>query len=951
MKILFRYLLILSTVLFILISLALCITPCFFKTDAVRDHLEHFLSEQLQRDIHIQDISFSFFPDINIHISDITLGNAVGFEQIPQATVQSIELYLDIWPLFEKKLMFKKILFQDVLVNFHRKADGHNNWNDLLSVLSNSKEISQKNHTSFTTENSFSLLTLGSISVNNAEIQLNDELNHHQIVVSQLKYQCTGFIRQIIDLEFNISGIMNYPAKGICHIDSNVNLDGRASFHFKQKRFSIDDANLIIDSSILLPDDQFVESHLDAKLAFSADHGALELSNMTFYLNDNQVNGDLYARNIFDIPSVSGHLVFSSENLMDTLSFFFQPIGFDGSIRNEITFQTRGKTIDSIFHHLDINMKITMGSGQLVWPEAFAEKYASYIQSIGTAEINIHPKEIRRSDKNNEKKYHLMTDVMGRINKINNELDLEFDLRELMLTGSSLRDITIETPKFEIQSLWDKLSGHYAIHGNANVDGEKQKAILKDIIISGPDINAKLNVDMEFQKKQFMMDSQVDININHFRKILSIFPFKMPEFTNDSVYDQIHFKSNIFVNNKDVQLKEMSCNIDKKASVKGNIRYQFDPNQLDLDLKVDHLNVDRYWIKYKANQQDYSQKKLTVTSPKTKASFYQTGTIVAKVICNHLTYYNLLFDHARFNLNGKNGLFRLTPIVAELYDGDFTGHWTFDYRHKRPKTSVMLQCNNIQVDKFLTDYVHFDKIIGKLNMKASLSSDIKNRRLIYSTINGNAKLELTNGVINGIQIVPTEVQKQILNMHKKKHSSLGIPKQQFVDKMTGQVRFRNGMLINTDMKATSERLKVKGKGTLDLVSKKVDYTFHVRISPYPMIPYKVKGPVGSPQTSLDTSEILSSFSKFFNQAGNFGPDAIKDTLDLGTKALDVNIDPLQKTVEKGSEAIKSTIDKSSGTIKETLGVGTDALEASKEAIQSIGSRLKGLFQKDKDEKE
>ncbi len=951
MKKLFRYLLVIATVLFILIGMALLIIPRFFNTDAFKYHIEHILTEQLQRVVQIQDVSVSFFPDIGFNISGITLGNARGFAPMPQAHIQSTNIYLEIWPLFEKKIVFKRILFQGLLLHLDRQANGKNNWDDLLTVCSSQQKASVQNEEPFTADQSFSLLTLGSVVIKDAEIRLNDRLNNQQVTISRLTYQCTGLLSNIIEIGCDIFGTINYK-KEICHIDSHVELNGRGTFHLKKRRYSIEDADLRIDATTLLPDDRFVESHLDANLAFSADHGALELSDMVLQLNDIQINGDLYVWNLFKIPSISGHLYVKTEKLMDTLAFFSQSVGFDGPVSNEITFQTRGKTIPSMINHLNITMQTDMGAGKVVLPESFPKKYDHYLQSISSSTLEIHIKSIKDLQKKQPFNYIFQTSFMGSIKQLNSAVDLKFKTQAQVMIGQSLRDIIIDMEAFDIRSDWNKLPGTYFVKGKGLYDLKEKIARLPKIVITGPNINAKVQSELILQDDHQSINSHVDGQVDHVRDIFSAFSISTPHFTDSRAFKTVAFNGDIMFTKNHIQFTQTTCHVDD-AVLKGNLSIQYDPSKIDLNVTIDRLNADRYWIKWPSDKKISSPSKinthLSLSNP--DKSFFQTTVINANAEFNHLTFYNLLFDQAQLNVQGEKGVLRMSPISGSMYGGNFKGHWTVDYRPQTPKTSLLFQCKNILIGNFLTDYIHFNRINGRLNMTASLSGDINGRHVTTSSINGNAMLELTDAAISGIQIVPTEVQKQLLEMHEKKNSSLVLPKQQFIKKMTGQVTFRNGLMSNSDMIAFSKRLNVKGNGTLDLVKQAVDYTFQVRIIPLPMIPYQVKGSIWKPRASLDTSKFLkSAVSSLFKHAGNLGPDAIKDTLDIGGKALDVNIDPLQKTVEKSSEAIKNTINKGSGTIKDTLGVGSDALEASKEALQSLGSRLKGLFQRGKEDK-
>jgi uncharacterized protein involved in outer membrane biogenesis len=924
----FRLTIIILSVFLVIACSALILAPRFFNADSFKHHIEDILMAHLQRVVHIQDVSISFLPDIHIQLSGITISDAASFSQSPQIEGESSDIYLEIWPLLEKKIVIKRIVFRDLSLKLTRLANGKNNWSDLINFETISDESAANN------QQAFRLQTHLNIAIKDASIDIEDAQTKRHIRISHLDYQSTGFIQNIIHLSFDMT--TKFPIKkNVCYIDTHTELNGRASFLFKQGRYSINDAHLKINATGLFPDDHFVESHLDTKIALSYEHGALELSDMQLHINDLLIKGNIYARNLFTIPSVSGQISMKTQNLVETLSFLPHKIGFNGPLTADILFQTRGNTLESLIKESKIEINTNTGAGNIVLPNHSGDTDNIMLKQLNQANLSIHMSPLKNFQ-NSGFQYGFQTKLDGKIRELDSLLDMTFQTQSHVLFGPDFDNICLNDGGFNIQAHWKKLPGApYVIKGNVSGNLKTRRAQIKNVSIQGPLVNGHLRTEIILHKKEPAIQSHVNIKIDQVRKVFQAFSLEMPKFNDPSACKKIAFDGDILLTADYLRLPKMTFSIDDSDLI-GEIIYQYHTSNLNFNITANHLDLDRHWIRQtKQVNSKSSEKALTVN-----------GIIQF----NDLRMYNLSIDKMHVTYSANDRIYRFSPIHGQMYGGKFNGHHTFDYQPKVPKSSLLLYCQDIKIDQFLKDYNQFDRIAGLLKMKASLSWDLKKGRMVRSTINGNAKFELSQGIINGIQIVPTDVQKQILEIHKKQ--PLDIPKQQHLDKITGLVRFRNGCMHNSDLIAYAKRLCIKGKGDFNIPKKEIDYMFYVGIAHFPIIPYHVKGPINDVKTYLDTSEFLKiAVSGFFNQAGKLGSVTIKDTLELSGKALDMNTDPLKETVEKSSETIKKTFDKSSGTIKETLVVGSDIINAGKDAFQSLGNRLKQFFFKqDREEK-
>jgi uncharacterized protein involved in outer membrane biogenesis len=916
-----RLVLIVAIVFLIIACTGLFFAPRFFNTNAFKHHIESILMTKFQRVVRIQDVSISFLPDIYIQLSGMTVSDAAGFEKDHQIQVQSSEIYLKIWPLLEKKIVIKRVVLSNLSLKLTRLANGRNNWSDLFHLERKPKKSTKQAF------QSFSLQTDPNITINDANIEINDHQDNRHFQLSHLNYQSTGHLQNIIHLDVDLTATLPIYNDS-CKIDTHTELNGRASFLFNQGRFSINDAHLQMNATALFPDDHFVESHLDTKISLSYDHAAVELSDMALNINDILFKGSIYARNLFETPAISGQINISTTNLTQALSFLPHKIGYNGQLNADLLFQTHGNTLESLIKHSIIEIHTNMGSGNIVLPDHVIDKEIIILKQLSQAGLYIHLSPIDNSQKTGFQ-YGFQTKLDGNIKELDSLLDLEFKTQSRVFFGPDLYNICINDGDFEIQTHWKKLSpAPYFIKGNVYGNLKTQKILVKNVSISGPLINGKLTTEIVKQKNAPALQSHINIEIDQARKVFQAFSLEVPKFYDPTVFQSTAFDGDVLLTKNYMQLSNMKFSIDE-AELLGSIIYQYDPSVVNFDIIANHLNLDRHWI-LRSNPSH--------SSSNAKDSFSVNG----KIQFNNLRIYNVSIDQMHMNYVTQDNIYRLSPIYGQMYGGKFNGHWTFDYKPRVPKTSLLLHSENIQIEKFLKDYNQFDRIIGLLNMKASLSWDLIGGRMDRASINGNAKFDLTKGIINGIQIVPTDVQKQILEIHKKQ--PLKIPKQQYLNRITGLVRFRNGCMHNSDLMAYAKGLRVKGKGTLDIVKREIDYMFYVGIAHFPVIPYHVKGPIADTKAYLDSSEFLkTAVSDFFNQAGKLGPDTIKDTLALSGRALDMNTESLQNSVDKSSETIKKTIDKSSGTIKETLAVGSDIIQAGKDAFQSLGNRLKGFL--------
>jgi AsmA protein len=161
------------------------------------------------------------------------------------------------------------------------------------------------------------------------------------------------------------------------------------------------------------------------------------------------------------------------------------------------------------------------------------------------------------------------------------------------------------------------------------------------------------------------------------------------------------------------------------------------------------------------------------------------------------------------------------------------------------------------------------------NIKASLTTRGNSMAAIKSTLNGNAEFSFQDGAITGIDVGGLIKQAEaVLKGDLAAAMVKGEGKTAFSN-MSGTAQITNGLVNNNDLLVTSGLVNIKGAGTANLVSEKIDYrltlqrtkaleakeTTDTKDLKNILIPVNVKGTFAKPSVQLDVKAIMLATQK------------------------------------------------------------------------------------------
>lgn len=163
---------------------------------------------------------------------------------------------------------------------------------------------------------------------------------------------------------------------------------------------------------------------------------------------------------------------------------------------------------------------------------------------------------------------------------------------------------------------------------------------------------------------------------------------------------------------------------------------------------------------------------------------------------------------------------------------------------------------------------------------------------IAPSLNGNASLALTQGMIRDFQIIPENAPPKIAKYRQKNYP---------FDRISASANIKNGLAQNNDFTLSSPKLTAKGKGSIDLAKSNLDYRLTVSLPEKLDLPLRFSGSFGKPHYRIDEEELARTVGKSALQ------EAAKELQKKGKIPADINLGDKEEAKTKVEEKINKEI--------------------------------------------
>jgi AsmA protein len=298
-----------------------------------------------------------------------------------------------------------------------------------------------------------------------------------------------------------------------------------------------------------------------------------------------------------------------------------------------------------------------------------------------------------------------------------------------------------------------------------------------------------------------------------------------------------------------------------------------------IKLALDQIDLDRYMPPAAGDAGQTAESSATPEATGAPAddpfAALRSLDLQAEFTIGQLKVNNARMSNLTTKVVSKDGVLKLDPMGANLYEGKFDGSVVLNASGKTPKVAAKNSLTGIQIGGLLKDVAGQDRLTGKGELHLDVQTTGLTEPEIRRSLNGTSRFAFTDGALKGVNIAQIIRQgSQALGLGGG-DASTGTPGQTDFTELTGSFQMTNGVIKNQDLRAKSPLLRIEGKGTVDLPQDTIDYLIETvlvkslegqggkgrdELSGLP-IPVRITGPLTSPSYRPDLEAALTAKAK------------------------------------------------------------------------------------------
>lgn len=555
------------------------------------------------------------------------------------------------------------------------------------------------------------------------------------------------------------------------------------------------------------------------KTGFDADMatGKLNVNSLDARMLDATVKGQFAAENIqTDTPSIKGELTASGPDLPTLLQIAGQFEGGDDPKLAEYG-KRLSKAPNKAFD-MSAKFNVDMKKGNIDLP-AFSAKTLGLTMNGKMVAKDLNSKKGHIDGQlslNGEKLSAVLAAFdQGALGSVLNKISVDIGIK-----GNS-SDITISPFNLKATFAGKDIPNSpvdLTLAANTKLNLDKQTLTISNLSLNGLGLDMKANIKAKQIKDKPTYSGDLAVTEFNLRQFMKQMKQDVPVTADKKVLRKVALRTKFSGTTSSLSLNDLSLLLDDTKMQGTLVVKHFTQPTVNFSISIDNINADRYLPPPpKGGAGGKAQKGSPDTAVAATAATELPVETLRKINgkgelqIGKLVYSNLRLKNIKLGVNAKDGLIRLDPIAADLYQGKYRGTITLDVRGKSPELKQEMQLSGVQIEPLLKDYTQKpeSQLAGIANITAKLSSKGANAIQLKNNLQGQAKLTVTEGILRGIDIRKTLEQAEVLLESKR----LGTVKQggeTRFEQLKGTLNIKNGVVKNNDLLITAPGFKVNG---------------------------------------------------------------------------------------------------------------------------------------------
>ncbi|MBV1959296.1 MAG: AsmA family protein, partial [Pseudomonadales bacterium] len=313
----------------------------------------------------------------------------------------------------------------------------------------------------------------------------------------------------------------------------------------------------------------------------------------------------------------------------------------------------------------------------------------------------------------------------------------------------------------------------------------------------------------------------------------------LPALTDNKALTTISMKARLSGSNNQWEADELKLKVDGSTLTGKMGISDLEAGALFWDLELDHFKLDGYLpaaedAENTAGSADKDQGSETVSTEEQKdqplpLDILRALNLQGVLRITSFESSNIELSSIVLKTNAKDGLIKIDPLKAELYQGNILVKAQADARADRLKVHLEPALSNVQIEPLLKSLASIELLTGAAEVNAELSMEGNTTEQLINSISGPGKIEVLDGKLKATNLTEI-VCKGVAAASKNTLPEYSWSPDSDFYKLGGPFTVRKGVVDAPDMAIDLYSLIVAGKGKINIPQSKLDYRLSLTVS-------------------------------------------------------------------------------------------------------------------------
>ncbi|MFU8788595.1 MAG: AsmA family protein [Methylobacter sp.] len=403
------------------------------------------------------------------------------------------------------------------------------------------------------------------------------------------------------------------------------------------------------------------------------------------------------------------------------------------------------------------------------------------------------------------------------------------------------------------------------------LDMNRQTAKISGLLLKSGEMALSANLSGSAIKDKPAFQGVVSLAPLNPSQIMQELGIKRPAMHDKQALSKLAATFDVAATAESVEMQNLLMTLDD-SQIKGSLSVaDFAQPALRFSLAIDTLDLDRY-----LSPSNKTSKPIATPAVLLAAGFSALPVEMVRklnaegaVTLGKLKIKDLTLQEVQIKLNAKNGVVTSQQAIEQFYQGHYSGSLDLDRRGDKTALAVNEKMEQVQLEPLLKDYRGKAWMSGIMDASVQLQGQGHKTDELKASAKGQLNFLIKDSVIKNFNL------QKLIDEGKDKLKGTELQAdykhdQTLFSAMGGSATIANGILQNDDFVGKSAKLRVDGKGSVNLNSDALDYKVNAHLlnvgaaeaeAVKGSVVIHVAGTLGKPIYRIDIASLLTDKNK------------------------------------------------------------------------------------------